>query len=89
MFCQHVSTGKFRSVAHQLGKNILPFLADKRYVAQVDDELPTLKAFGGIVQYTFNVACPRGGKLPFENQSPLIVRFNNRDLEHCFERPTR
>lgn len=83
MFCQHVRAGELRSVAHQLGKNILSFLTDKRYVAQVDQKLATLKTFAGILQDTFNVTSPRGSELPFQNHAPLIVHFNNRDFEHC------
>jgi hypothetical protein len=71
IFCENATTGKLCSFFHQFQELILAFLANDSGIAQVNDQLASLKILSGTAPCTPQFPDPGLNKLPFDNQAPF------------------
>ncbi len=69
IFCENATTGKLCSFFHQFQELILAFLANDSGIAQVNDELASLKILSGAAPCTPQFPDPGLNKLPFDEQA--------------------
>ena len=71
IFCENATTGKLCSFFHQFQELILALLADDSGVAQVNDELASLKILFGAALCAPQFPDPGLNKLSFDDQAAL------------------
>ena len=69
IFCENATTGKLCSFFHQFQELILAFLANDSGIAQVNDELASLKILSGAAPCTPQFPDPGLSKLSFDDQA--------------------
>ncbi len=71
IFCENATTGKLCSFFHQFQELILAFLANDSGIAQVNDELASLKILSGAAPCAPQFPDPGLNKLSFDDQAPF------------------
>jgi len=85
VFCKNATASKLGSIAHQLKKHVLAFLANGCQMPNVEHEFPAPKVYVRFFARTLQFCCPRPNELALYNQPEVSVALNDRDLRHgCF-----
>jgi len=71
IFGENATTGKLCSLFHQFQELILALLANDSGIAQINDELASLKILSGTAPCAPQFPDPGLNKLSFDNQAPF------------------
>src|SRR6266702_6045436 len=80
---KHTTASAFGPLAHQFQKQVFSFLADRRYVLQIDDEFTSGKFRSGLFRCGLQLIGPRCDEPALYHEPALLPAFDNGDLQHA------